>query len=318
MREPTGATGKRISGRALIAGVATACLPISATRSIPADLGDRRITSVSDGNLVLPLSFLLPEVLEADARPFLSEHGLSTDRLEPECDLTLLEDGDRLVHFDAGAGPNFMPMTGLLSDALAQAGVELEAVTDVIFTHAHPDHLWGILDDFDEITFPEAQLHVGRREWDFWRASGIIESIGEAHQVVAVGAQNRFAAMEDRVQPFDAGAEVVSGVEAVDMSGHTPGHMSFAVHAGSEYVMVLGDALTNPMRFHSIFRIGQPDRTRIRSRRSQPVWRCLTGCQPIGSVFWDFISRTGVSDRSSGMDRHSASFRIRNPPILPI
>ena len=47
------------------------------------------------------------------------------------------------------------------------------------------------------------------------------------------------------MQLFDAGEWVIPGVEAVDTSGHTPGHMSFAVHTSDEYVLVLGDALTN-------------------------------------------------------------------------
>ena len=242
----------RISRRALLAaGAATAFLPASAKSSHSAELGGKRVTTVSDGSLILPLSFLLPDVPESESEPFLSKHGLSSKRLEPECNLTLLEDDDRVILFDAGAGPNFMPTAGLLSGSLAEAGVELEAVTDVIFTHAHPDHLWGILDDFDEIAFPEAQLHVGRKEWDYWRAGDTIETIGEARQAFAVGAQNRYAAMEDRVQLFNAGEEVLPGVEALDTSGHTPGHMSFAVHANGEYIMVLGDALANhAISFH--------------------------------------------------------------------
>ena len=246
-----GDAGMRISRRTLIAGAVPALLPLSAKRTVSEDVGGRRITTVSDGNLVLPLSFLLQDVPEAQARRFFSEHGLSAGRLEPECNLTLLEDGDRTVLFDAGAGPNFMPTAGLLGDALAEASIEPEAVTDVVFTHAHPDHLWGILDEFDEITFPEAQLHVSRKEWDFWRASDTIKTIGKERLAFAVGAQNRYAAMEDRVQLFDAGAEVVPGVEAVGTSGHTPGHMSFAIHSNSDYVMVLGDALTNhAVSFH--------------------------------------------------------------------
>ena len=269
----------RISRRSLIAGTAATFVPMSAKGSNSASLGGKRLTAVSDGHLVLPLSFLLPDVPETETRPFLSEHGILSDRLEPECNLTLLEDGDRIVLFDAGAGPNFLQTTGKLGDALAHAGVELEAVTDVIFTHAHPDHLWGIIDDFDEIPFPEARIHVGRTEWNYWRADDTIDTIGEARQTFAVGARNRYAAIEDRVQLFDAGDEVIPGVEAVDTSGHTPGHMSFAVHADGEYILVLGDALTN----HAI-------------SFQRPGW-------PIGS---DQDPQTAITTRLALLDRLSA------------
>ncbi len=184
----------------------------------------------------------------------LAENGVSANQMMPECNLTLLKDGSRVVLFDAGAGPNFTPSTGRLGETLLAAGIEPTSVTDVIFTHAHPDHIWGILDDFDEITFPEARLHIGRTEWDFWRAEGVADLLPEDRKVFAVGAKNRFSAMEDRVELFDAGAEIVPGVEAVDTAGHTPGHMSFAIHAGDEYTMVVGDALMN-----HVFSFQRPD-----------------------------------------------------------
>jgi glyoxylase-like metal-dependent hydrolase (beta-lactamase superfamily II) len=106
-------------------------------------------------------------------------------------------------------------------------------VTDVIFTHGHPDHLWGLIDDFDEIVFPNASFHMGRAEWDFWRDPGTVDAMPEERKTFAVGAQNRLAVLADMINLFEPGAEVVPGVEAVDTSGHTPGHMSFMLHGGT-------------------------------------------------------------------------------------
>ncbi len=208
-------------------------------------LGSKTIRTFSDGHLTLPRSLVLPDIPDAAADAFLTEHGQPTDRFEPECNLTLLENGERTVLFDAGAGPNFVPSAGRLAETLSNAGLDPASITDVVFTHAHPDHLWGILDDFDEITFPDARLHMARAEWDFWRADDVLAKVGEARQGFAVGAQNRMVLMEDRVELFDPGAEVIPDVEAVDTAGHTPGHVSFAIHSGSDYLMVIGDALTN-------------------------------------------------------------------------
>lgn len=231
--------------RQFMAIMGAALLVPAAGRVRAQALGDKTVRTVSDGNLVLPVSFILPDMPAAEREALFAEHGLPTDRFEPECNLTLVEDGDRTVLFDAGAGPNFMPSAGKLGETLAEAGIEPETITDVVFTHAHPDHLWGIIDDFDEIAFPEARLHMGRAEWDFWHASDVLDKVGEARQAFAVGARNRMAVMEDRVQLFEAGTEVLPGIEAVATFGHTPGHMSFAVHGGGDYLMVIGDALTN-------------------------------------------------------------------------
>ena len=212
-------------------------------------VGSRKVSTLSDGKMSMPVSFLFPDVPQDELLPLLKANGFSTEALEPDCNLTLVEDGDQRILFDAGAGSNFMPNTGRVIATLESAGISPDSITDVIFTHGHPDHLWGILDDFDEIAFPEAKLHFPRIEWDFWRDEDTVNKMSEGRQTFAIRAQNRLAVMEDRVQLFDAGAEVVAGIEAMDTSGHTPGHMAFAIHpqsgSGDETVMVVGDALTN-------------------------------------------------------------------------
>src|SRR5690606_25308299 len=53
----------------------------------------------------------------------------------------------------------------------------------------------------------------------------------------------------DRIELFAPGTEVFPGVEAVDTPGHTPGHMSFMVHGGSEPMLIGGDVLSNAVSF---------------------------------------------------------------------
>lgn len=236
----------------LAAGVSLAVatgLPWRTAAQTVRRIGEKQVRSIGDGYLTLPVSFLFPDVPEAELTRLLAENGLDTETLTPPCNLTLVETGDRRVLFDAGAGPNFMPTAGELLERLEVAGHDPADITDVVFTHGHPDHLWGILDDFDEITFPEARLFFPQPEWDFWRADGAIEKMDEGRQAFAVGAKNRLEAIEERVELFEDGAELAPGIEAVATHGHTPGHMSFAIHAeagsADAGLMVIGDALTN-------------------------------------------------------------------------
>ena len=113
-------------------------------------LGNSRITTLSDGNLVLPMEFLLGNLPAADAAPVLAHYGITGDTVEPPCNLTLFQDAERTVLFDAGSGSGFMPSAGKILEALDAIGVSADDITHVLFTHAHPDHLWGVLDDFDD------------------------------------------------------------------------------------------------------------------------------------------------------------------------
>ncbi|MEC9342535.1 MAG: MBL fold metallo-hydrolase [Pseudomonadota bacterium] len=223
----------------------SAALPLPARALGEVVLGDKSLAIVSDGNLVLPLDFAFPEPPRDELTGLLAAHGLPTDALYPDCNVTILRDAGRVVVFDVGAGPNFMPTAGRLGDSLAEAGVDPSEVTDVVFTHAHPDHLWGLIDDFDELVFPEASYHMGAAEWDFWRDENTLTRVPEARRTFVVGAQNRLSYLEERISLFAGGDEILPGVEALDTSGHTPGHMSFAVHGDGESLVIIGDALTN-------------------------------------------------------------------------
>ncbi|MHB1110627.1 MAG: MBL fold metallo-hydrolase [Devosia sp.] len=208
-------------------------------------LGDAELITVSDGTLTFPMAFAFPDAPQEELLELLTDNGLPTDMLVPDCNVTLLRRGDRLAIFDVGSGPNFMPTAGILLEGLQEAGIDPAEVTDVVFTHAHPDHLWGVVDDFDELVFPNASYLIGRAEWDFWSSPDALSQVPEDRQSFVAGAQNRFALIEDRIGFIEPGDEVLPGVEAVDTAGHTPGHLSFMVHDKDESVLIVGDALTN-------------------------------------------------------------------------
>lgn len=227
----------------LVAAAAFAGLPLRPARAI--EIGDAVLTSISDGNLVLPMSFAYPDAPQDELKALLEANGLPTDQNIPDCNVPILKSGDRTILFDVGSGSNFMSSAGNLIDNMMDAGFDPADVTDVIFTHCHPDHLWGLVDDFDEVVFANAQFHMGRAEWDYWSNPGTLDATPEERKTFVIGAQNRMAFLEDSINLFEPGAEVVPGVEAIDTSGHTPGHMSYMVHGGSAPVLIAGDAITH-------------------------------------------------------------------------
>ena len=218
-------------------------LPQFATAEV--DLGSATLTTVSDGNLVLPGSFIFERMPKDDLASILTEMGLSTERLTPECNLALYRDGTNTVLFDVGSGPDFMPSAGNIVDSLDALGLSPEDVTHVVFTHAHPDHIWGLLDEFDEPLFYEATYMMGRAEWDYWWNPETVTNIGEARAAFAVGAKRRMEAIEDSVILFDDGEEILSGIAALSTPGHTPGHMGFELRQGSQAALIVGDAIGN-------------------------------------------------------------------------
>lgn len=208
-------------------------------------LGPVQIDTLSDGTLTLPGDFILGGMPQEEMQAIVAKYGLPTDQLTPPCNVTLLRDGTNTVLFDVGAGPDFQPSAGKLMEAFGALGLSVEEVTHVLFTHAHPDHLWGLLDEFDEPLFPNAEFMIGQAEFDYWTNPDTVTSIGEARATFAVGAARRLEVIAETVRRIGDGEEVLPGIAARLTPGHTPGHMAYEVRSGSDGAMVVGDAIGN-------------------------------------------------------------------------
>lgn len=209
-------------------------------------VGSGKVTVLSDGHMSFPSRFMYPDVAHETLSTFLADHNLPVDQMEPPCNLTLFQQGDRTVLFDVGGGSQFLPTTGQLPEALDALGVAPEDITDVVFTHAHPDHLWGLLDDFDDLLFADANYYISEPEWAFWTDPDTINKVREDQQGLAAGSKRRLDILSDQIKLFKPESEILSGIYAHDTSGHTPGHCSFEIRDGSEQLLVLGDALVHP------------------------------------------------------------------------
>ena len=222
---------------------ATVFLPVKSFAQTTA-IGNWQVTSVSDGNLQLPASFILDPLADEQEAEVRDRHSLG-EAITPPCNITLLQSEERTVLVDAGAGLEFQASAGLLLDSLDALGIAPDDITDVIFTHAHPDHIWGLLDDFDDLAFWNASYQIGRREWAYWTDPNTVDTIGDARQSFAVGAGRRLARIADQITFFDDGEEILPGIAARATFGHTPGHMAFEVRSGTDAIMILGDCIGN-------------------------------------------------------------------------
>jgi len=232
----------------LMAASATQLTPSLAWATSPTShsfkIGDFEIAVFSDGHLTIPTRFLARNVAEADIKAWL---GQSADMVTPATNVTLVRTPTETILIDVGAGPHFMPGAGKLTANMDAAGVDRKAVTKVVFTHAHPDHLWGTLDDFDdEPTFPNASYVIAAAEWNFWMADDAALRLPDDRQNFAPGAKRNLSRIKDKLQTIEPGADIANGIRAIDTSGHTVGHISVEIVSGNEAVLVLADALTHP------------------------------------------------------------------------
>ncbi|MGN6107331.1 MAG: MBL fold metallo-hydrolase [Kofleriaceae bacterium] len=233
--------------------LATACASSSPPPQAPAEkpgraerlqIGTLEAYALEDGHLELPNDgqALWQGRPPAETADVLAAAGLPRDTIRLDIQCLLVKDGTRVILFDTGTGSEASYAdAGRLPQSLALAGVQPAAVTDIFISHAHGDHVGGLVTKAGALAFPAATIHMSAPEWATLRA----DTDEEAKRIVV--------AIAPKVTPFEPGAQVLPIVKAVATQGHTPGHSSYEIGTETEKVYYLGD-----LAHHSVVSVQRP------------------------------------------------------------
>lgn len=239
-----GACSRQEEQSAPIEAAAPAIAPVSATAEVrPFTVGEFQAAAVADGGATLPNDnkVLAVNAKKADVDALLTANGLPADQLSLSIQPLLVKTTDKVLLFDTGAAGLMGPTAGKLVANLAAAGVDPASVTDIFISHAHGDHVGGLVAN-NALAFPNAAIHIQAAEWASFQGQE------QMAPIVAV--------ITPKVSAFEPGADLVPGVKAVDIKGHTPGHSGYLITSGDQSLLYVGD-----MVHHSVISVQQPDWT---------------------------------------------------------
>ncbi|WP_175871134.1 MBL fold metallo-hydrolase [Burkholderia sp. BCC0397] len=205
-------------------------------------VGDFTITAISDGYLTASLDFL-SNIDVTDAAGMQRAAGQQApSAVHINC--YVVRAAGRTILIDAGAG-GIRQWGGRLQDNLRLAGIDPAAIDTVLLTHAHPDHVGGLVNAAGQVAFPNAELVAHRREVEFWRDDGNLSRASERARGNFRIARQAFDAYGDALRTFDAG-EVLPGIAAMPLPGHTDGHTGYVLESGDQGLLVWGDIVHFP------------------------------------------------------------------------
>jgi glyoxylase-like metal-dependent hydrolase (beta-lactamase superfamily II) len=227
------------------------------SRSFRFEIGEFECVSVSDGALNYPPESFFANVPLERVEEALREGNLPTSRIMTPYTCLFVDTGEHRVLIDVGAGDlgayaarmfpgldHSTSVTGLLLENLRAAGMEPSEIDTVIITHAHPDHVGGMLNEEGRLVFADARYFISQEEWDFWNSD---DAMAKAPTFMVDTARRNLNPLEDRLTFVDDTSEIVPGVRAVATFGHTPGHMALSIVSGGVRLLHVSDAVLYPL-----------------------------------------------------------------------
>ena len=205
-------------------------------------IGSTKIIALKDGELNLPKEVLLN--LNDEIQKNLEDETNKDLTLSNINAFLIQQDGKNLL-IDAGCRDLFGPTCGFILDELKKVNVQPNEVTDIFFTHLHPDHVGGAISKDGMPVFPNAEVKVVSKEIDFWNSDDF-DDVDVNGKDFANLAKSVLKSYGEKVVSLGPDAEIIKNVHVVSLPGHTPGHAGFRVDDGSNTFMHLGDILHTP------------------------------------------------------------------------
>lgn len=238
-------------------------------------VGDIQVLVISDG--VLPITAgTLATNADADAySTWLSDQFLPQDVLDWPLNVVVVRTADRTILVDAGLGVEFpdFPRAGQTVHRLEAAGIDPSAVTDVVLTHLHMDHVGGLLSEgLKERLRPDLRIHVASAEANFWESPDFSHTEMPAPVPPALRAiATRFLdEYRSHIHTFESEYDIAPGVHVERTGGHTPGHSVVRLASGEDRLTFAGDAVFAPgfdnPQWHNGFEHDPEESVRVRVR----------------------------------------------------
>jgi glyoxylase-like metal-dependent hydrolase (beta-lactamase superfamily II) len=219
-------------------------------------VGSFECTSINDGARSFPMpdgwvKNVAKDKALAAAKAAYMPDGMVTVPFNPQ----LINTGSKLVLIDSGTGVGSFNGTkgqiGRTLQTVQAAGVDPKSVDVVLMSHLHPDHTNGIRLPDGAMAFPNAEIMVPAKDWEFWMSADNAAK-AESNKMMKDYFDNVkkvYNGIESKVTKYDWGKEIIPGITSIATPGHTPGHTSFVIASGSSKILVQSDVTNIPELF---------------------------------------------------------------------
>jgi glyoxylase-like metal-dependent hydrolase (beta-lactamase superfamily II) len=252
-------------------------------------LGDFEISSVLDGLLFADCASIFNGVPYQELDVFLNSHNLQmSTTLTIPWTMVYIDTGKNKVLIDTGMSKTFVDIDsvqpdevrpdhlnrrprrelisqhpvdcGHLLENLRYLDVKAPEIDTVIITHAHADHIGGLVDPRTEKpTFPNAQVVMWKSEWQFYMENpDTLSRLNKlARGTVPESAQLKFAQqclepIRNHLNLIDSEIiDIVPGIRYINAHGHSY-MMGVVISSGKEKLIDIADTAIHPVQLERL------------------------------------------------------------------
>ncbi|MBL3546475.1 MBL fold metallo-hydrolase [Chryseobacterium sp. KMC2] len=214
-------------------------------------LGELELFVLTDGYIhETDVNSFAPRGNVSEVKAILKDNFRSEDYIDMAMNTLLVKTKNKLILFDSGMGIFADERTEFLLKSLQKAGFSAKDITDVFISHAHPDHIGGVIDKQNNFVYPNANIFISKIEYDFWMQASLkdfnnsaLKAKPELLNQIVPALQNILKTIKPKLKFYDLNNTLYDYFSFQLAPGHTPGLTVTTVSSGNEKLLYIADLI---------------------------------------------------------------------------